>query len=263
VKYDLITTGRPDLTAFAERYGYLRGARLDKLGEYETRNISVDFIDMHWEDPDFPAHLKACKRHRPKYAVAGDYDGENFERVHDRARQLRECVGNVIVVPHSPGEVPRVPEWCVVGYSSPSEYAGTTAPVWEYRGRDVHILGGTPHQQLEILAYLGDDVVSLDCNSHHKAATIGAKAWYSESPHWRKVEDEQAVETAYQISVENMHQDHQQRGFVAATDGGNDCDVQSDTDRALAKTTVLVWLVVVVFFIAMLSVLAILPGGIA
>ena len=37
----------------------------------------------------------------------------------------------------------------------------------------------------------------------------------------------------------------------------------SDTDRALAKTTVLVWLVVVVFFIAMLSVLAILPGGIA
>jgi len=39
--------------------------------------------------------------------------------------------------------------------------------------------------------------------------------------------------------------------------------VETDTDRALAKTTVLVWLVVVVFFIAMLSVLAILPGGIA
>ena len=39
--------------------------------------------------------------------------------------------------------------------------------------------------------------------------------------------------------------------------------VARDTDRALAKTAVLVWLVVVVFFIAMLSVLAILPGGIA
>lgn len=51
---------------------------------------------------------------------------------------------------------------------------------------------------------------------------------------------------------------------LARADGGcNDCDVQPDTDRALAKTTVLVWLVVVVFFIAMLSALAILPGGIA
>ena len=39
--------------------------------------------------------------------------------------------------------------------------------------------------------------------------------------------------------------------------------VMEMSDRALAKTTVLVWLVVVVFFIAMLSVLAILPGGIA
>ena len=38
---------------------------------------------------------------------------------------------------------------------------------------------------------------------------------------------------------------------------------EADTDRALAKTTVLVWLVVVVLFIGMLSVLAILPGGIA
>ena len=51
--------------------------------------------------------------------------------------------------------------------------------------------------------------------------------------------------------------------FVAQTDGGNHCDVQPDTDRALAKTTVLVWLVVVVLFVGMMSALAILPGGIA
>ena len=39
--------------------------------------------------------------------------------------------------------------------------------------------------------------------------------------------------------------------------------INADTDRALAKTTVLVWLVVVVLFVGMLSTLAILPGGIA
>jgi hypothetical protein len=214
---DLITTGRPDLTTVAARRGYLRGARLDHLGEYEVRDLSVDFIDVHWEDPDFPALVEAAARHYPRYAIAGDYDGDNFEQIHDRAATLRKHAENVIVVPHHPGEVDRVPEWCVVGYSVPSAYAGTTAPVWEYRqtGHDVHILGGTPHGQLDLLDYLGrDTVVSMDCNSHHKAATIGAKAWYPESPRWRRIEGDHAVEEAYRISVENLHETHQQEGLV-------------------------------------------------
>lgn len=214
-RIDIITTGRPDLTAYAGDHGYLRGARLDKEARYRRAGVEVDFLDMHWEEPDFGHLLDAAEWHRPKYAIGGDYDGENYETVHDRARRLRELADNVIVVPHEPGEVERVPEWCVVGYSVPSAYAGTDAPVWEYRDRDVHILGGTPHGQLELLDYLGrDTVVSMDCNSHHKAATIGAKAWHPVPPHWRKVDGEDAVERAYRRAVDNLAAEHQQRGLA-------------------------------------------------
>lgn len=184
---DLITTGRQDLTEIAGRYGWLRGARLDSLGEYEKRGIELDFVDLHWEDPDPEALLAAAKRHRPRYVVAGDYDGENHAQINDRARELRDYAENVIIVPHSPGEVGQVPEWAVVGYSTPTKYAGTNAPVWEYRGRDVHILGGNIGQIREVYGYLADDVVSIDCNSFHRGATEFAKWWAKTSPSWNKL----------------------------------------------------------------------------
>jgi hypothetical protein len=215
VAINIITTGRPDLTAYAADHGYLRGTRLDDEPRYRREDVRVDFLDLHWEQPDWSGLLEAAEWHRPKYAIAGDYDGNNYDEVHRRAGKLREYAENVIVVPHDPGEIERVPEWCVVGYSTPSAYAGTDAPVWEYYGRDVHILGGTPHGQFELLDYLGrDTVVSMDCNSHHKAATIGAKAWHSEPPHWRKVDGDDAVERAYRRAVDNLAAEHQQRGLA-------------------------------------------------
>ena len=202
-----MTTGRPELTEIAARYGWLRGSRLDDIGRYEMRDISLDFIDLHWEDPDFVGLLEACERHRPKYAIAGDYDGD-IEEINERADQLRPYVQNVIVVPHKPGEVSEVPDWCVVGYSTPSKYAGTDAPVWEYYGRDVHILGGTVDQAREVLGYLGDDVVSVDCNSHHNGATLFAKWWGKTSPSWNPLPaahpgDENPIR-AYENSMLNI-----------------------------------------------------------
>jgi len=208
---DLITTGRPDLTEYAERHGYLRGARLDKLGEYEARGISVDFLDMHWKDPKPDLLLEKAAEHEPKYVVAGDYlrDRDNYVEVNERADELQNYAENVIVVPKSPGDLAFVPENAVIGYSYPTDYGGTDIPVWDYRSmdQDIHVLGGTPHGQLEALRHLGEDlVISMDTNSHHKAATIGAKAWYPDRPHWRKMEGENAVEDAYRASVQNLEQ---------------------------------------------------------
>jgi hypothetical protein len=225
---DIITTGRPDLTAYAAQYGYLRGTRLDDEPRYRRRNVQVDFLDLHWDEPDWNGLLDAAEWHRPKYAIAGDYDGSNHETVNDRARQLIDHSENVIVVPHKDGDLAHAPEWCVVGYSTPSEYASTDIPIREYRetSHDIHILGGTPHQQHQLLGRLWvENVCSMDCNSHHKAATIGAKAWYPARPHWRKVGPEgmeNAVESAYKTSVVNLNRDHQRRGLFPATDGGEE-----------------------------------------
>jgi GNAT superfamily N-acetyltransferase len=184
---DKATTGRPDLTALATEYGWLQGSRVDYLDRYETRGYRVDFVDPGPDNCDGDDLVAAARRHSPRYVIAGDYDGDNYHEIHELADRLRPHAHRVIVVPHRPGEIERVPEWCVVGYSSPTEYAGTTAPIWEYRGRDVHVLGGTIEQSLTIQSYLGNDVVSFDCNAFHRSATQFAKWWGKSSPHWNQL----------------------------------------------------------------------------
>lgn len=216
---DIITSGRPDLTEYAAEYGYLRGARLYNEGEYRIRDVSLDFLDMDWEDPDPEALIKAADHHRPKYVVAGDYlrDEDNVARVNERARDLRRYAENVIVVPKSPGDLQHVPKWCVVGYSVPSDYGGTDIKLRQYQcaDQDIHILGGTPHAQFRIIGQLWtDNICSVDGNSIHKAATIGAKAWFPDRPHWRKIHGENAVKRAYRRSITNLFKSHQRRGLI-------------------------------------------------
>jgi len=184
---DKITTGRPDLTAIATRYGWLRGARVDEVSRYERQDTLLDFVDPGPDNCDPDELVAATRQHNPRYAIAGDYDGDNYDEINELADRLRPHAHRVIVVPHKPGEIERVPDWSVVGYSTPSDYAGTTAPVWEYRGRDVHVLGGTIEQSVEVQGYLGDDVVSFDCNSFHRSATQFTKWWGGSSPHWHRL----------------------------------------------------------------------------
>lgn len=205
---DRITTGRPDLTNIATDYGWLRGSRVDYLDRYETRGYRVDFVDPGPENCDPEQLVNAARRHNPRYVIAGDYDGDNYNNINELADRLRPFAHRVIVVPHRPGEIERVPEWCVVGYSTPSDYAGTTAPIWEYRGRDIHVLGGTIEQSIEIQAYLGDDVVSFDCNSFHRSATQFAKWWGGNSPHWQRLATTAATSDnatrAYENTMANL-----------------------------------------------------------
>jgi len=212
---DVITTGRPDLVKYARRYGWLTGTRLDSLKAHENADMNVQFIDLHWEEPDQDGLLAACMRHRPKYVVAGDYDGDNYNEINNFAESLQQYAENVIIVPHEPGEVDHVPEWAVVGYSTPTNYAGTDAPVWEYYGRDVHILGGTM-QQIEVVAsHLKNDVVSLDTNTHHRDATRFGEYW-SQEPRTRKqtagIKDN--IREAYENSVLNMTYAFEQWGLI-------------------------------------------------
>jgi len=202
---DIITTGRPDLTAYAEKYGWLTGARTDNLTEYERAGQPVDFIDLHWEDPDRDALLAGVKEHRPKYVVAGDYDGENYESVNQFGDRLRRWAENVIIVPHDPGEVEHVPDWAVVGYSTPTGYNGTDAPVWEYYGRDVHVLGGTMNQIELVAASLRNDIVSIDTNTMHRDATQYGEYWTPTKPQRKKPPTVvPMIEKAYENSVVNM-----------------------------------------------------------
>lgn len=202
---DTITTGRPDLTEYAHKHGWLTGCRLDAIQNYERADISPEFIDLHWEDPDRDALLTKCMQHNPKYVVAGDYDGGNHETINDFADQLCQFCENVIIVPHEPGEVEIVPEWAIVGYSTPTAYEGTDAPIWEYTGRDVHILGGTMPQIETVVNHLKDSIVSLDTNTHHRDATQFGEYWSKSEPQRKQVAQVgNTVREAYENSILNM-----------------------------------------------------------
>ena len=201
---DIITTGRPDLTEYAAEYGWLTGTRLDEIGRYENAGITPEFIDVHWEEPDRDKLLAKTMTHAPKYVVAGDYDGDNYDTINDFARELNQFAENVIVVPHEPGEVKRVPEWAVVGYSTPTGYAGTDAPIWEYMGRDVHVLGGTMNQIKIVVDHLKNDIVSMDTNTHHRDATRFGEYWTTN--HGRVIIPSSGddIREAYENAVLNM-----------------------------------------------------------
>lgn len=212
---DVMTTGRPDLTEYAHKHGWLRGTRLDDIRRYENRDINLDFIDVHWEDPDHDRLLKKCKQHRPKYVVAGDYDGGNYKAINDFAEKLRQYAENVIVVPHKPGEVVKVPEWAVVGYSTPTSYAGTTAPVWEYYGRDVHILGGTMNQIEIVVNSLRNDIVSIDTNTMHRDATQFGEYWSGSKPNRKKIRKiGDTLRESYENSILNMTYQFDEWGLI-------------------------------------------------
>jgi GNAT superfamily N-acetyltransferase len=202
---DIITTGRPDLTEYAGKHGWLRGCRLDAIKNYERADFSPEFIDIHWEEPDRDSLLTKAMQHNPEYVVAGDYDGGNYETINDFASKLRQFTENVIIVPHEPGEVEKVPEWAVVGYSTPSAYAGTEAPVWEYYGRDVHILGGTMNNIKLVVDHLREDIVSLDTNTHHRDATQYGEYWSISKPNRKKHQSTlPCIRETYENSVLNM-----------------------------------------------------------
>jgi len=212
---DIITTGRPDLTEYAEQHGWLRGCRLDAIQNYEQEGISPQFIDVHWENPDRDMLLTKAMQHNPEYIIAGDYDGENYEIINDFADQLRQFAENVIIVPHKPGEVKRVPEWAVVGYSTPTDYAGTEAPVWEYTGRDVHILGGTMNQIKFVIDYLRDEIVSLDTNSMHRDATQYGEYWSISKPNRKKhFSTLSCITETYEYSILNMTYAFEEWGLI-------------------------------------------------
>ncbi len=212
---DIITTGRPDLTRYAQRYGWITGCRLDAINRYEHFDRSPDFLDMHWNNPDRNLMLTKCMMHEPKYAVAGDYDGDNITDVNEFADQLSLYADNVIIVPHQSGEVDYVPDKYTVGYSTPTKYAGTDAPIWEYSGRDVHILGGTMNQIKHIIDHLRNDIVSLDTNTMHRDATQFGEYWSISRPVRKKhASVKRNIKTPYENAVMNMTYTFEQWGII-------------------------------------------------
>lgn len=144
----------------------------------------VTFIDNDFYDYNHALHLAAVQKWRPKYATVRDVMTEQqcgeagiayypFEQIIEWAEELSQYAENVIVIPKYDC-MDRIPARFVLGYSVPTSHGGTPLSVDLFRGRRVHLLGGSWKAQLEYMAALGDDVVSLDNNYINKMSNYGS-----------------------------------------------------------------------------------------
>jgi hypothetical protein len=157
------------------KYGIQSAAyRLCPYTKELTGRHEVCFVDTDYFKYDHAVHLAVVQKFHPKYATVRDimsvdqckkdkipyYD---LAQILDWAHELSVYTDNVIVIPKYDC-LDQIPAEYVLGYSIPTSHGGTPLPIEAFKGRRVHLLGGSWKDQLSAMAVLGDDVVSLDNN---------------------------------------------------------------------------------------------------
>lgn len=146
-----------------------------------TGRHEVCFIDNDYFHYDHATHLAAIAKFRPKYATVCDIMSEQqckddgivyheFNQIMDWAEELREHAENVILIPKYDC-LDDIPAHFMLGYSIPTSHGGTPLHPERFKGRRLHLLGGSWSKQLDYLDYFGDDVRSVDNNHVAKIAT--------------------------------------------------------------------------------------------
>jgi hypothetical protein len=185
---DAIFTTRPDDPAAwaATDAGMLIGCISTDGRLYDTSrygwSFKIQFIDNEFKAYNHTEHVRAVAAIRPKYATVRDImtreqcaaariDYYDFEQILDFVAELEDVTRDengqpqtkIIIIPKWDC-LDRIPERYVLGYSVETAYGRTPLPECMFRGRPVHLLGGSWKKQLACLRELPGDVVSIDNN---------------------------------------------------------------------------------------------------
>jgi hypothetical protein len=180
------------LCCLACKSGWLYGLR-SSAGPCAVADImlshKVQFVDCLYTDYNHDLHLAQVAKHRPRYATVRDIMLRGqceqagikyyaFDQIMKWAEELREYADNVIVIPKTDC-IKDIPPEYVLGLSIPTSHGGTPLPLDKFRGRRVHLLGGSPNRQISYWQALRDEVISMDNNYLMKIAQYGV-AWIPE-----------------------------------------------------------------------------------
>lgn len=176
--------------------GFLTGFREDcsyQQQQFQHLELPVGMLDNDFRNPNLDRYAERLLEHEPAVAVIGDaYD---VTQARSYVRTIQELEADLpetefIVVPKCRDAIEAIPDDIVLGYSR--GYADLLAHEFsdavDWRGRRVHILGGSPPKQLAVIDKLtqptltGDppaDVVGMDWNGLHRGAQFG-EFWTSE-----------------------------------------------------------------------------------
>lgn len=207
--------GSPRFAEIAIAAGYLYGSQLPNSKPYAP----IYFADQDWKKPDRQSYMIALARHRPSMCTVLDWERpDQLSDVLSWAEEAAQYVERVIIIPKVINQTHRIPDRIggisiVLGFSVPTKFGATSVPTWEFEGRMIHLLGGSPQRQMkewEILRCLGD-VITADGNMAHKMAIQYGGYWTSKGigrkGHWPQIEDKlrhDGIYTAFEKSCENI-----------------------------------------------------------
>lgn len=174
----------------AYKMGFLTGFREDcsyQQTKFNSLDMPVGMLDNDFRDPDLERYISRFFKHEPQVGVIGDvYEVENVGRYVSAAREIRASYpeANVVIVPKSRAVIGKIPDDIVIGYSRgyADKLASDFSEPADWRGRRVHVLGGSPPKQWQVIQELTRptvtgkppaDIVSLDWNGLHRGAQFG------------------------------------------------------------------------------------------
>jgi len=153
---------RVPFTLDAYKVGFLPGFREDcgyQQSQYQDLNIPVGMLDNDFRNPNLDRFIDRFFEHEPRVGVIGDvYERDDVDDHVAAAREIQASYpeAELIIVPKSRSVIDAVPDDIVLGYSR--GYADRLAHEFsdpaDWRGRRVHILGGSPPKQLDSIRQL-------------------------------------------------------------------------------------------------------------
>ena len=207
-------------------------------------------LDNDFRSPNLDRYVNRVFEHEPRVGIVGDaYDAVEARRYVDAIRELEGSFpdSEFIVVPKCREAIEAILDDITLGYSR--GYADTLVhkfsdPV-DWRGRRVHILGGSPPKQLDVIDRLtqltltGDppaEIVGLDWNGVHRGAQFGefwtADGWDDSG----READHVSVRDAVQYGLDHVRSFWQAHGVWPETTPQADGDLSgpSPSDRESA-----------------------------
>jgi len=166
--------GNARLAQIAIDHGLSYGAQLPAKNVYHK----VEFADQNPNNtPPMHEYMQALAHHQPRLATVMDWAREDqFNEVMAWAECASQYVSEaVIIIPKVIGGIARLPEiingkQVRLGFSVPTSHGSTPVPTWEFGGRPVHLLGGSPKGQIKLTQYL--NVASADGNYLNKTSSL-------------------------------------------------------------------------------------------
>lgn len=176
----------------ALKLGFLPGFREDctyQQSQFDDLECPVGMLDNDFRNPDLDRYVDRVLEHEPAVGIVGDAsDAAEAQSYVDTIRELEGSFPETefVIVPKCRAVIEAIPADIVLGYSR--GYADTLAHEFsdpdDWRGRRVHILGGSPPKQLDVVEKLTQptltddppaDILGLETNPTPPASSAASK----------------------------------------------------------------------------------------